>query len=97
MIRLCNQCKCELNGENTAKKDARRYRKICRPCFREKRNKYRHVRSVRQGNLLDNLIDKEIVKVDPIIAAKVSHKSKEVYNGFLERIVTMIKNVIRER
>jgi len=96
MIRLCNQCKCELNGENTAKKDARRYRKICRPCFRDKRNKYRVIRSERQGQVLDNLIQKEIIKVDPIVASKLS-KTQESYDSFLHRIVSMIKNVIKER
>lgn len=101
MIRLCNQCKCELNGENTAKKDARRFRKVCRPCFRENRSRYRAVKSERQGEVLDTLILNQVIKLDPVIAEDFYKKqlsiTDKLYTGFLDRIINMIKNVIKER
>jgi hypothetical protein len=61
MLRLCSKCSCELNGSNTAKKDARRYRKVCKSCYRRDRKTYRQLK--RQQNL-EKIINEKILLLD---------------------------------
>ena len=61
MLRLCSKCSCELNGSNTAKKDARRYRKVCKSCHRKDRKIYRQLK--RHQNL-EKIINEKILHLD---------------------------------
>lgn len=101
MLRLCNQCKCELNGINTAKKDAKRFRKICRSCFRKKRNNYRLMKTQNQVECLHTLIEQNIVKIDfdPLVADQIVPEEiiEKKEENFLVRMVNMLKNIIKER
>jgi hypothetical protein len=100
MIRLCNKCNCELNGTNCVKKDAKRFRKICRSCFREKRNASRILKKENQSKHLCTLIEKNIVKIDfePLLN-DLKPKKELLYsrkNSFLWKIVDTLKNIIKE-
>lgn len=99
MIRLCSHCKCELNNQNCAKKDAHRFRRICRACFRIKRNKSRELKKVQQGELLGNLIDQQIIKIEPSpkLVKITKEKKYKGYSQFLKEIVRIIKEVVKVR
>lgn len=89
MLRYCNICNCELNGFNSTKKDARRFRKICKTCFREKRNKSRMEKNVVEVNNDIQMILKK--KCDPSI--------KEIHipeKGFIFCFKNMIKRLFKE-
>jgi len=99
MIRLCNQCNCELNSTNAAKKDARRYRRICRPCFAKKRNESRLIKLNNQTEHLNSLIEQKIIEIDFIRKDNESEEcyeceSPEVEFNLMVRGINCIKNFI---
>lgn len=100
MIRRCNRCNCELTGANCAKKDAKRFRKICRSCFKEKRNASRLIKNENETKHLYTLIEKNIVKIDfdPLMNDEIQIKKIDAkeQDNFLVKMFNKVKNIIRE-
>jgi|SRR5208337_3757175 len=99
MVKLCNQCNCELNSKNAAKKDARRFRNICRSCFSKKRNQSRLIRLNNQTEHLNSLIKQRIIAIDFIDKDNNSEKcyeceSPDIEFGLMVRGINCIKNFI---
>jgi len=97
MTKLCNQCNTELNGANAAKKDARRFRKICKACYSVKRNAYRDIKKDEQKEHLKTLIDQQILRIDFEALINVKPRKDTVKSNiflWLKNKIQRIKNAL---